>query len=53
MMGATEYAAKELVSVNLPNQKLMLLHRTRGISWAADVALGDWAELRQVPIYAE
>lgn len=53
MLGATEYAAKELVSVNLPSQKLLLLNRETGVSWVNDVVLGDWAELRQVPVFAQ
>lgn len=53
MVGANEYGLKELVVSNLPSQKLLLVHRTKGVTWKWDIKLAGWDEMRNIQVYAD
>lgn len=47
-VGASEFTAKDLRSLVLPTQKLLLVEEGIGVSWVKDVPLATWGEMRSL-----
>jgi predicted phosphodiesterase len=50
-VGASEFTAKNLRSVSMPSQKLLVIEEGIGITWSANLPLASWSELRNVETF--